>query len=268
MLSFARKLQAVRPYSLNSNTDRMIKKHIPNFITTLNVLCGSVAIVFILKGALTTGVILILLGAIFDFLDGMSARVLKAYSPMGKELDSLADVISFGLAPGLIMYKMLNTSLFNENVIPDLQSNLTLVQLLTVGSAFLIPIFSALRLAKFNVDERQTSSFIGLPTPANALFISSLALIQEHGTIPAIDNFILATPALLVITLLFSMLLVSEIPMFSLKFKNPGWKENKVQYIFVTCSLLLIAFLQLYGVAAVVILFIVISLLNNRLKSS
>ena len=241
----------------------MIKKHIPNFITTLNVLCGSIAVVFILKGALTTAVLLILFAAVFDFLDGMSARVLKAYSPVGKELDSLADVISFGLAPGLIMYKLLNTSMFNENVIPDLQSNLTLIQLLTVGSAFLIPVFSALRLAKFNVDERQTTSFIGLPTPANALFICSLALIQEHGTIPAIDNFILTTPVLVVITLLFSWLLVSEIPMFSLKFKNLSWKQNQVQYIFIICSVLLIAFLQLYGVTAVVLLFIAISVINN-----
>lgn len=245
----------------------MIKKHIPNFITTLNVLCGSIAVVFILKGALTTGVVLILLAAIFDFMDGMSARLLNAYSPVGKELDSLADVISFGLAPGLIMYKLINTSLFNENVIPDLQSNLTLVQLLLVGSAFLIPVFSALRLAKFNVDERQTSSFIGLPTPANALFICSLALIQEHGTIPAIDNFVLATPALIVITILFSLLLVSEIPMFSLKFKSAGWRQNKVQYIFIGCSALLIASLRLYGIAAVVVLFIGISIFNNQLKS-
>jgi len=244
----------------------MIKKHIPNFITTLNVLCGSIAVVFILKGVLTTAVLLILFAAIFDFLDGMSARVLKVYSPVGKELDSLADMISFGLAPGLIMYKLLNTSMFNENVIPDLQSNLTLIQLLTVGSAFLIPIFSAIRLAKFNVDERQTSSFIGLPTPANALFICSLALIQEHGSIPAIDNFILTTPVLLFITLLFSWLLVSEIPMFSLKFKNLSWKQNQVQYIFIICTSLVISFLRLYGVTAVVLLFIAISIINNSTK--
>lgn len=246
----------------------MIKKHIPNFITTLNVLCGSIAVVFIIKGALTTAVVLILMAAVFDFLDGMSARLLKAYSPVGKELDSLADVISFGLAPGLIMYKLLNTSLFNENVIPDLQSNLSLTQLIIVGSAFLIPVFSALRLAKFNVDERQTSSFIGLPTPANALFISSLALIQEHGTLPAIDNILLSTPVLVVLTLLFSWLLVSEIPMFSLKFKNLSWKQNQVQFIFLTCSLLLIAFLRLYGITAIVLLFILISTINNYGKKN
>lgn len=244
----------------------MIKKHIPNFITSLNVLSGSIAVVFILKGQLTTAVILILLAAIFDFLDGMSARLLKAYSPMGKELDSLADVISFGLAPGLIMYKLLNTSLFNENVIPDLQSNLSLLQLLVVGTAFLIPVFSALRLAKFNVDERQTSSFIGLPTPANAMFMCSLALIQERGTLPAIDNFILSTPVLLALTLLFSFLLVAEIPMFSLKFKSPGWNSNRFQYIFLFCSIFLLAAFKFYGIAAIIPLFILISVVQNQTK--
>jgi len=244
----------------------MIKKHIPNFLTSLNVLCGSIAVVFILKGALTTAVILILLAAIFDFLDGMTARLLKAYSPIGKELDSLADMISFGLAPGLIMFKLLETSLFKENVLPDLQSNLTLTETLILGAAFLIPIFSALRLAKFNVDERQTSSFIGLPTPANALFISSLALIQEHGSIQGIDQLLLSTPVLLFITVLFSFLLVAEIPMFSLKFKNLSWKNNQVQYIFIICSVLLIATLQLYGVSTIVLLFIGISVISELTK--
>jgi len=244
----------------------MIRKHIPNFITSLNVLCGSVAVVFILKGLLSTAVALIMLAAVFDFLDGMSARMLKAYSPIGKELDSLADMISFGLAPGLIMYKLLEISLFKEDVLPDLQSNLTFTELLIVGSAFLIPVFSALRLAKFNVDERQTTSFIGMPTPANALFISSLALIQEHGTIPAIDHVLLDTPALLGITILFSWLLVSEIPMFSLKFKNLSWKDNQVQYIFILLAILLLSTLQLYGLSAIIPLFVGISLFRMLLK--
>ncbi len=234
----------------------MIKKNIPNIITSLNVLCGSVAIVFILKGTLTIAVLLIMLAAVFDFLDGMSARMLKAYSPMGKELDSLADVISFGLAPGLIMFKLLEYSLLKDTLLPSTLSLLTIFQLLILGSAFLIPIFSALRLAKFNVDERQTSSFIGLPTPANALFIASLALIQEHGTIPAIDSFLLSTPVLVLISLLFSYLLVSEIPMFSLKFKTLSWKANKTQYIFLVISLGLMLSLKLYGITAAVLLFI------------
>ncbi|HEY5509590.1 MAG TPA: CDP-diacylglycerol--serine O-phosphatidyltransferase [Prolixibacteraceae bacterium] len=237
----------------------MIKKHIPNFLTSLNVLCGSLAVVLILEGKFTAAVILIMLAAVFDFLDGLTARLLKAYSPIGKELDSLADMVSFGLAPGLIMFKLLEISLFKEDVLPDLQSNLSLFQTLIIGSAFLIPIFSALRLAKFNVDTRQTNSFIGLPTPANALFISSLALIQEHGTNPYIDGFLLTTPVLLLITFVFSFLLVSEIPMFSLKFKNLSFKYNQTQYIFVALAAILILTLQLYGIAATILLFIAIS---------
>lgn len=240
----------------------MIKKHIPNFLTSLNVLCGSLAVVLILEGKFTAAVILIMLAAVFDFLDGLTARLLKAYSPIGKELDSLADMISFGLAPGLIMFKLLEISLFKEDVLPDLQSNLSVSQTLIIGSAFLIPIFSALRLAKFNVDTRQTNSFIGLPTPANALFISSLALIQEHGTIPSIDGFLLTTPVLLLITFIFSFLLVSEIPMFSLKFKNLSFRYNQTQYIFIALAVILILTLRLYGIAATILLFIAISVMK------
>ena len=245
----------------------MIRKHIPNFITSLNVLCGSIAVVFILKGLLTTGVILIMLAAIFDFFDGMSARLLKAYSTIGKELDSLADMISFGLAPGLLMFKLLEISLFKTEIVPDLQSNPSILQLLVLGSAFLIPIFSALRLAKFNVDERQTSSFIGLPTPANAIFISSLALIREHGNIPAVDNILLSSPVLLGITFLFSWLLIAEIPMFSLKFKNLSWRSNQIQYIFIFCAILLMSIFRLYGIASVILLFIGISVFRPHAKN-
>ena len=137
----------------------MIKKHIPNFITSLNVLCGSLAVVFALNGELTTSVLLIMLAAVFDFLDGMSARLLKAYSPIGKELDSLADMISFGLAPGLLMYKLLEISLFRQYFMPDLQHDLSFVQLLIEGCAFIIPIFSAHRLAKFNVGRTSNHLF-------------------------------------------------------------------------------------------------------------
>lgn len=237
----------------------MIRKSIPNFLTSLNVLCGSIAVVYILNGFLTIVVILIIVAAIFDFFDGMSARLLKAYSPIGKELDSLADMISFGLAPGLIMFKLLEYSLFKTDITPQQLIHLPVQQMLILGVAFLIPIFSALRLAKFNVDERQTSSFIGLPTPANALFISSLALIKEQSNLPEASQILLSTPVLICITILFSLLLVAEIPMFSLKFKNLSWQSNKVQYIFLACSVLLLATLQLYGISAIILLFIGIS---------
>jgi CDP-diacylglycerol--serine O-phosphatidyltransferase len=239
----------------------MIRKHIPNFITCLNVFCGSLAVVFSLRGDLTIAVGLILLAAVFDFMDGMVARLLHAYSPVGKELDSLADVISFGLAPGLILFKLQESSLFGGISCPDNLSSLSIYQMLVLGSAFLIPIFSALRLAKFNVDERQTSSFIGLPTPANAIFLSSLALIYEHPSRILIDNFLQSTATLLFITLLFSYLLISEIPMFSLKFKNLSWKSNKIQYLFLILTLCSIAFFGLYGITLSILLFIGLSIL-------
>src|SRR5665647_2143365 len=148
MLNYVRKSLAVKQYSQNSNTGRMIRKHIPNFITSLNVLCGSVAVVFIMKGVLTTAVVLIMLAAVFDFFDGMSARLLKAYSPIGKELDSLADMISFGLAPGLLMMVMMEYSLFGINVRAESFSALSIWEISCISASLLLPVFSSLRLAK------------------------------------------------------------------------------------------------------------------------
>ena len=187
-----------------------MKKHIPNFITCLNLLSGCVAVWFAFNGNFEGAFIAIMLSAVFDFLDGLAARILKAYSPMGKELDSLADMISFGLAPGAIIFSLLTETGINE---------------LLPYFAFIIPVFSGLRLAKFNIDDRQTSSFIGLPTPANAIFIAGLAF--------AYPDFLVTNLWLLVlITLVFSYLLIAEIPMFALKLKSLAWKENQIQYIF------------------------------------
>ena len=237
----------------------MIRKHIPNFITCLNVLSGSLAVLFAIKGELTISVILIIAAAIFDFLDGMAARLLKAYSPMGKELDSLADIISFGLAPGMLMMVMMEYALFGLNVRAESFASLSMWELACISASLLIPVFSALRLAKFNIDTRQTDSFIGLPTPANALFIAALALITEYGKYENLDALILQPVVLLVITITMSLLLVSEIPMFSLKFKNLSWKDNKVQFIFLTISAVLILAFNIYGIAAAILSFILIS---------
>lgn len=244
----------------------MVKKHIPNFITCLNIFCGSLAVIFALEGKLTIAVILMIVAAFFDFFDGMAARLLKAYSPLGKDLDSLADVISFGLAPGMVMFSLMENVLYGENVRPDLISDMTLVEILFLLSTFLIPIFSAIRLAKFNNDTRQTDSFIGLPTPANALLISSFALISEHGSMPALDQILLQPLTLLILTLVSSYLLTSEIPMFSLKINNLKWKDNKVRFIFLSLSVILMATFQIYGIAATILTFILISVLAPLLK--
>jgi CDP-diacylglycerol--serine O-phosphatidyltransferase len=239
-----------------------IRSNIPNFITCLNVISGSLAIIFALKGQLTISVCLILAAAVFDFLDGMAARALKAYSAIGKDLDSLADVISFGLAPGMIMFMLLQYS-FPERESQNLLSGFTSGESFILAFALLIPVFSALRLAKFNNDSRQTSSFIGLPTPANAIFISSLALIHDFGKYTSIDHFLLNTKILLLLTILLSWLLVSEIPMFSLKFKNLTWQDNKIRIIFLILSVIFIAAFNFYGITATIVLFILLSMLQN-----
>jgi CDP-diacylglycerol---serine O-phosphatidyltransferase len=237
----------------------MIRKNIPNFITCLNVVSGSLAVLFAIKGQLTVAVILIIAAAIFDFFDGMAARWLKAYSPMGKELDSLADMISFGLAPGALMMVMMEYALFGLNVRAESFASLSMWELSCISASLLIPVFSALRLAKFNIDTRQTESFIGLPTPANALLIAALALITEHGKYDVLDAFILQPVVLLLITIAMSLLLVSELPMFSLKLKNLSWKDNKVRFTFLAISVALILAFNIYGIAAAIISFILIS---------
>jgi CDP-diacylglycerol---serine O-phosphatidyltransferase len=244
----------------------MIRKNIPNFITCLNVVSGSLAVLFAIKGQLTVSVILIMAAAIFDFFDGMAARLLKAYSPMGKELDSLADMISFGLAPGTLMMVMMEYALFGTNVRAESFVGLSIWELTCISSTLLIPVFSALRLAKFTIHIRQTESFIGLPTPANALLIAALALITEHGRFDILDAFILQPVVLLSITVAMSLLLVSELPMFSLKFKNLSWADNKVRFIFLAISAILILAFNIYGIAAAIVSFILISILLHLKK--
>ena len=238
----------------------MIRKHIPNFITCLNIVSGTLAVILAIKGHLSLAVIFIFAAAIFDFLDGMAARLLNAYSPMGKELDSLADLVSFGLAPGMLMMVMLEYSLFGINVRAESFASLSFWEIVCISTSLLIPVASALRLAKFNIDTRQTDSFIGLPTPANAIFIGALALISEYGKYGQIDTFIFQPAVLCVITLGMSLLLVSEVPMFSLKFKSLKWNENKVRFIFLGLSAALILSLSIYGIAALIVIFILISI--------
>lgn len=241
----------------------MIRKNIPNFITTLNVISGSVAVVFALEGHLLTAVILLFAASLFDFLDGMSARLLKAYSPMGKELDSLADMISFGLAPGVIVFSMMRIALFNS-CLPITQIEPTTLQWFFLALPLLIPALSAIRLAKFNIDTRQSSSFIGFPTPANALFFSSLALISLSGRFPKMNELLLNPISLSIFTVVLSLLLVSEVPMFSLKFKNLQWSDNKLRFIFLGSSIVLLALFGAYGLTASILLFILLSALFSR----
>jgi CDP-diacylglycerol--serine O-phosphatidyltransferase len=222
----------------------MFKKHIPNFITSLNLFTGCIAVYLAFKGIYQGAFIAILLAAVFDFFDGFAARLLKAYSPMGKELDSLADMVSFGLAPGAIVFSLLNQTNTNE-FLPFL--------------AFLIPVFSGLRLAKFNIDERQTTSFIGMPTPANAIFWGGMAF--------SFTSFlVLNVWVLIIMTLLFSYLLVAEIPMFALKIKDVAWKNNQVQYRFLIGCLILLAVFQFNAFGPIIGWYILLSVITTIIK--
>lgn len=229
-----------------------LKKHIPNTITCCNLLSGCVAAVYAFEGAYPIAFACIIMGAVFDFFDGLSARALKVSSPIGKELDSLADVITFGLAPATMVFSWLRECA---------DAHLDMLAAFAMPfAAFLLVAFSALRLAKFNVDERQTTSFIGLPTPANALFWGAL-VIGSHDTIVAAPYGWLLVLALV---LLFSWLLVAEIPMFSLKFKNLSWKSNRIVYIFLLVSLVLLALLGFTGLSAVIGWYIILSVLTQK----
>lgn len=229
-----------------------MRRHIPNMITCCNLLSGCVAAVFAFQGVYTIAFACIIMGAVFDFFDGLTARALKVSSPIGKELDSLADVITFGLAPATMVYSWLCTC---ASAHLDM-----LVASAMPFAAFLLVAFSALRLAKFNVDERQTSSFIGLPTPANALFWGGLVIGSHDVVVAQSYGWVLV----LVLIVLFSWLLVAEIPMFSLKFKNLSWKSNRIAYTFLLVSLVLLVVLGWGGLSAVIGWYIILSLLTQK----
>lgn len=210
--------------------------HIPNTLTCLNLFSGCIASVMAFEANYNLALTFIILSAVFDFFDGMSARLLKAPSPIGKELDSLADDVSFGVTPALIVFALLR-----ESIYPVWMGG---IQTYIPYIAFLIAVFSALRLAKFNIDERQTSMFIGLPTPANALFWAAAAA-QHHEFL---TNGGLSLYGLLIGIIVLSLLMVSEFPMFSLKLKNLSWGDNKVRYLFLAVSVPLIIFVGLASV--------------------
>ncbi len=242
-----------------------MKRHLPNAVTCLNLLCGCLALTFIFRGELVMGAYLVGVAAVADFFDGLLARALRVSSPIGKDLDSLADMVSFGVVPGTIMYKLLGTisgvsavTVTGNVVYPSFLSLLPFC-------AFLIIIFSALRLAKFNNDTRQTTSFIGLPTPACTLVVASLPLILARNEF-GLDRLILNPWLLLGLTVLLSGLLVAELPLFALKFKNLRWLGNRRRFIFVSLALGLVGWLRAAGIPLAVLLYVLLSV-PGRVRS-
>lgn len=231
-----------------------MKKHIPNMITCCNLISGCIATFWAFMGSPDMALIFIIIGAVFDFFDGMSARLLHVSSPIGKELDSLADCITFGFAPSAILFSYLHHLL----EVAD-EFSLSTFHSVLPYLAFVMAAFSALRLAKFNLDERQALGFIGLPTPANALFWGSL--IAGCGDWLQGINY---APAFILVGIAISCyLLIAEIPMFALKFKTWGWAGNEIKYIFLlTCIPLLLLF-KVSGIAAIIAWYVILSAINN-----
>ncbi|MDR0845502.1 MAG: CDP-alcohol phosphatidyltransferase family protein [Tannerella sp.] len=251
-----------------------IRKHIPNTLTCANLAFGCYACILALCGNYLCAVIAIFIAAGFDFLDGFAARLLKAFSPIGKDLDSLADMVSFGVAPGMILFDFL------DRLQKTVDGGCPVYGKLFLLAAFAIPVFSALRLAKFNNDERQKTSFVGLPVPANAIFWAPLIyvlspLVADKTVFPGLlpvdfSADLSGFPVLgllIVLSLLalgMSLLLVSEIPMFSLKIKSLAWKGNELRYILILSAVVLVVCFGFLGITITMLLYILLSIFNNR----
>lgn len=244
-----------------------MKQHLPNTITCCNLICGCIATVYAISGVQDMALLFIILGAGFDFFDGMSARLLHVSSEIGKELDSLADDITFGVAPASII--------FYELQVVDYPAVVECLRPILPYTAYIVAAFSALRLAKFNLDTRQTTSFIGLPTPANALFWGSLIV----GAGPMLEQYTWFLPLLMVGITLSSWILVAEIPMFALKFKHWGFRENELKYTFITFSALVLLFTIVWGIVTesyrvcysgfsiIIVAYVLVSIYNNKKKN-
>ncbi|MCX7954743.1 MAG: CDP-diacylglycerol--serine O-phosphatidyltransferase [Bacteroidales bacterium] len=220
-----------------------LKNNVPNTFTILNLICGIISIIASFENHLIFSSIFIYLGFIFDYIDGFTARLLKSQTKIGKELDSLADLVTFGLAPSIIIFVLMKKVLVYE-YIPD---TITLTELLYFFFPILIPVFSAIRLAKFNTDNRQTDKFIGLPTPANAFFIAWLPVMLYKLKIE-VFYVILNIKVLIILSVINSLLLVSPFTFFSFKFKNFKYKNNKQRYLFLILSILTFILYPLYSV--------------------
>jgi CDP-diacylglycerol--serine O-phosphatidyltransferase len=228
-----------------------IKAQIPNLLTLLNLFSGVIGIIWILEGNILSGAYFVLISAGFDFLDGFAARLLKVQSDMGKELDSLADVVSFGVLPGLILFMMTKNQTQADSYLPYL--------------TLIVPMLSAYRLAKFNLDTRQSDRFIGLPTPANALFLSTLPYLALQW--PLVEQWLSSPLILASLAWIFAILLVVEIPLIALKFKSLSFSQNKFRYILILISVGMFVWLQLAGIPLIILAYIGLSVVENATGS-
>ena len=237
-----------------------IKQYIPNILTIMNLVSGLISLIFTMQANFVSAAIFIFIAAVFDFLDGNTARILKSHSELGKQLDSLADMMSFGAAPGLMVFQLLSAHcegscniLERMHIIPYL--------------ALLIPVCSAIRLARFNIDLRQEVNFIGLPTPANAIFFASIPLVLYVQPdlfslihLEFLTAFFSNSRIITILVVFFSYLLISDFRIFSMKFKTPGWKGNQLQYSLLVISVILLLFFFLSAIPVIIILYVLMSI--------
>jgi CDP-diacylglycerol--serine O-phosphatidyltransferase len=232
-----------------------IKKHTPNTITLLNLLCGCIALVFTSESNFEMAFFFVCLGIFFDFFDGFFARLFNVSSPLGLQLDSLADMVTSGVVPGFVMFKMLSNAV---------DSDPSLTYLPYFG--FIITLGSCYRLANFNIDTRQTDSFIGLPTPANAIFILSLPLILKNSDSLVLLEMLTNQWILLLVSIISTVILNAEIPLFALKIKKFNLKDNSLQLFFLLISILLLVFLKFSGIALIIVFYVLLSIIANKFK--
>ncbi len=238
-----------------------IKKHIPNLITLGNLFCGTIATIYAVQADFVFAGLFVILGILFDFFDGFAARLFQVSGELGKQLDSLADMVTSGVVPGIIMLKLIEVNTINasNSFFDNSILGISLVGLvLTLGACY--------RLAKFNIDTRQSDSFIGLPTPAMSLFVISLPLIQEYSDTEFALNLITNNYFLITITILLTYLMNAQLPLFSLKFKDYSVKNNLIKYVFLIASLLMIIFLQYISIPLIIIVYVVLSVISNFSK--
>ncbi len=250
-----------------------LKRYIPNLFTLGNLFCGTLATIYAIAGNYEATAFLVVLGIVFDFFDGFLARIFGVTGELGKQLDSLADMVTSGVVPGVVMFSLLNNNSF---LVDQLLSSAMDINIYNKDTTpidyyisylgFVLTLAACYRLAKFNIDTRQSDSFIGLPTPAMSLFIVSLPLIQMHTNIQFVSDLVSNNYVLIGITLILSVLMNAELPLFSLKFKSFGIKENMLKYIFLFISLVMIITLHYLSVPLIIILYVLLSIVSNRMS--
>ncbi len=239
------------------------KKHIPNIITLGNLLCGTIATIYAVEGNFIVTAQFFILGVGLDFFDGFTARLLNVQGELGKQLDSLADMVTSGVVPGIVMLQLINKAIDKDPIGYFGQEEFTEVASSLPFLGLLLTLAACYRLANFNIDERQADSFIGLPTPAMSLFVVSLSLLSNGENIVFLSKLINEPYFLIGVVLIFSYLMNAELPLFSLKFKEYSFKGNYIKYLFLIASVLLLLVLKLAAIPFIILLYVLISVLVN-----